>query len=97
MEDAATAEISRAQVWQWIRHRATLQDGRRITSDLVRGILAEEIDRIRSASRGDDASDGRLDDARDLFLEVSTSEHFQEFLTLPAYEILTGSAGSPKE
>jgi len=95
MEDAATAEISRAQIWQWIRHRARLEDGRAVTSDLVRAILVEEMGRIRAAQGAGGPSRDRLDEASDLFLEVSTSDRFQEFLTLPAYEILT--AGSPEE
>jgi malate synthase len=86
MEDAATAEIARSQVWQWVQHGATLEDGRAIDADLVHGIEAEELETIRSAV-GDDAFDhGRFNEARALFEEVALSEVFVEFLTFPAYD-----------
>jgi malate synthase len=89
MEDAATAEISRAQVWQWIRHPGgVLEDGRRITSELTRSLLAEEMEKIRAASGGETFAAGRFDDAARLFLELITSKEFTEFLTLPAYAYL---------
>ncbi len=91
MEDAATAEISRAQVWQWIRHGETLDDGRPVTPDLVRKLADSELERIRGEI-GDDEwfeKEGRPDLSRSLFERVALSgEEFVEFLTLPAYEEL---------
>jgi malate synthase len=90
MEDAATAEIARAQVWQWIHHEATLADGRTITPDLVRELESSELEKIRSEI-GDDEwfeKEGRPDLSRSLFERVALSEEFVEFLTLPAYEEL---------
>jgi malate synthase len=90
MEDAATAEIARGQVWQWIRHEATLEDGRVITPELVRRLETLELERIRSEI-GDDEwfeTQGRPDLSRSLFERVALSEEFIEFLTLPAYEEL---------
>jgi malate synthase len=93
MEAAATAEIARAQVWQWIRHEAQLEDGRTITPQLVRELGALELERIR-AELDDDAwfySEGRPDLSREIFESVALSERFVEFLTLPAYERLEAS------
>jgi malate synthase len=91
MEDAATAEISRAQVWQWIRHGETLDDGRPVTPDLVRKLADSELERIRGEI-GDDEwfeKEGRPDLSRSLFERVALSgDEFMEFLTLPAYEEL---------
>jgi malate synthase len=90
MEDAATAEIARGQVWQWIRHEATLDDGRTVTPELVRELEASELEKIRSEI-GDDEwfeTQGRPDLSRTLFERVALSEEFIEFLTLPAYEEL---------
>ena len=90
MEDAATAEIARGQVWQWIRHEATVEDGRVITPELVRRLETLELERIRSEI-GDDEwfeKEGRPDLSRSLFERVALSEELVEFLTLPAYEEL---------
>ena len=90
MEDAATAEISRAQVWQWVHHGAKLDDGREITADLVRELETSELERIREEI-GDDEwfeKEGRPDLSRELFETVALSDDFVEFLTLPAYEKL---------
>ena len=90
MEDAATAEIARGQVWQWIRHGAKLDDGRQITAELVRELEDSELEKIR-AEIGDDEwfeKEGRPDLSRSLFERVALSEDFIEFLTLPAYEEL---------
>jgi malate synthase len=90
MEDAATAEIARGQVWQWVHHEATLDDGRTVTPELVRELEASELERIRSEI-GDDEwfeKEGRPDLSRSLFERVALSEEFVEFLTLPAYEEL---------
>jgi malate synthase len=88
MEDAATAEISRAQVWQWIRHGATLPDGRKITTELARTMLREELDHIRGAIGERQYSAGKFDLASQLFDQIMTSQEFVQFLTLPAYEHL---------
>ncbi len=83
MEDAATAEISRAQVWQWIRHpRGLLDDGRKVTKELFRSVLDEELAKVKRF-----ASD-RFDAARELFDQITTDDEFVEFLTLPGYEKL---------
>ena len=90
MEDAATAEIARSQVWQWVHTEQHLADGRAITPELVRAIEDEELERIRSEV-GDDEwfySQGRPDESRGLFEQVALSDEFVEFLTLPAYELL---------
>ena len=91
MEDAATAEIARAQVWQWIRHGAQLDDGRTVTPDLVRELESSELERIRGEI-GDDTwfrEQGRPELSRSLFERVAVSpDEFVEFLTLPAYEEL---------
>jgi malate synthase len=81
MEDAATSEISRSQVWQWVHHGATLSDGRRVTRDMVLDIVTDEMDKLRPTL----AAAGRLDTARALFEQVALSDQFVEFLTLPAY------------
>ena len=87
MEDAATAEISRAQVWQWVRHGARFSDGSAaIDADLVHRLLGEEMEKIR-AQVGDDAYDsGKYQEAASMFYDMVTAEEFGEFLTLPAYE-----------
>jgi len=85
MEDAATAEISRAQVWQWRRHGATLDDGRKVDSALIRSVLGQEIDKIRTATTDAAWSASRYDDAAAMFLQLVEQDAFEEFLTLPAY------------
>ena len=92
MEDAATAEISRSQVWQWIRHDAQLEDGRPVTAELVRELATDELEKIRKEI-GDDEwfeKEGRPRQSRELFERVALSgaDEFVEFLTLPAYEVL---------
>jgi malate synthase len=83
MEDAATAEISRAQVWQWIRHRdGRLSDGRKVTKELFRTMLDEELAKVKRFP-GD-----RFGVARELFDQITTDDEFVEFLTLPGYEKL---------
>jgi malate synthase len=86
MEDAATAEISRSQLWQWIRHGATLDDGPTVTRDLVREVLDEETSRIRDEVGEETWAAGRPDDTREIFERVSLGEDFPEFLTLIAYD-----------
>jgi malate synthase len=90
MEDAATAEIARGQVWQWIHHKAELDDGRTITPDLVRELATSELEKIREEI-GDNEwfeKEGRPDLSRSVFERVALSDDFVEFLTLPAYDEL---------
>jgi len=89
MEDAATAEISRSQVWQWIRHRAALDDGRPVTVELFRRALAEEMHALRESLGPPRFDAGRFADAIALFERLSTAEALEDFLTVPAYEVLT--------
>ena len=86
MEDAATAEISRSQVWQWIHHGVSLAEGPRVTAQLVRDIEREELAKIKSAVGDDFFGKGRYEEAREIFEGVALSEEFREFLTIPAYE-----------
>jgi malate synthase len=88
MEDAATAEISRAQVWQWIRHGSELEDGRTITPDLVRGVIDTQIAVIAEDLGPEAFTDLPFDSAREVFELVVLADNFIEFLTLPAYQLL---------
>jgi malate synthase len=88
MEDAATAEISRAQIWQWIRHGAKLADGRTIDAGLCRTALDEELLKLREAAGDEAYSSGRYEDAAKLFRELIEAPRFPEFLTLPAYDMI---------
>jgi malate synthase len=80
MEDAATAEISRSQVWQWVHNGVELDTGETVTEELVRQVVAEEVAGIGELDR--------LDDARRLFEQVALADDFPDFLTLPAYELI---------
>jgi malate synthase len=88
MEDAATAEISRSQIWQWVHHGAELSDGRTVTRELVREILDEETAKIREAVGEEVWAAGRPDRTREVFERVALSDELEEFLTLIAYEYL---------
>ena len=82
MEDAATAEISRSQVWQWIRSpKGVLEDGRKVTAELVKALVPDELAKIKA-----DGFEGKFDRAAEIFTKMSTQEAFEEFLTLPLYE-----------
>ena len=83
MEDAATAEIGRAQIWQWIRHRAKLEDGRIIDAALCHTLLEEELTRLRAS-----AAAGRHVEAARLFRDLIGAQSFPEFLTLSAYDMI---------
>ena len=83
MEDAATAEISRSQVWQWLRHGARLEDGRAVDKALVLALIEDEVGRLN----GDLP---RLDVAVALFVELILADRCTDFLTLPAYGRLPG-------
>ncbi len=90
MEDAATAEIARSQVWQWVAVGAELDDGRTVTADLVRDVAGSELEQIRGEVGNDEwfYEQGRPEESRALFEQVALAEEFEEFLTLPAYEVL---------
>ncbi len=91
MEDAATAEICRSQIWQWLRHHVHLDDGRPITQSLVREMIDDEVDQLASAAgRSFDAA--RYRRAVELFVKVATPPDFIEFLTLPAYAELVATS-----
>ncbi|MBV9714708.1 MAG: malate synthase A [Solirubrobacterales bacterium] len=88
MEDAATAEISRTQIWQWLRHRAHLDDGREVSRELVRQVLDEETAKIRESVGAETWRAGRPLETREIFERVCLSPELIEFLTIPAYEYL---------
>lgn len=89
MEDAATAEISRAQVWQWIRHpKGILSDGRKVTFELVEQMIEEELEKIKQEIGAERFEQGRFEEATALFRELIEQEEFIEFLTIPGYEKL---------
>src|SRR5688500_13526056 len=84
MEDAATAEISRSQIWQWIRSpKGVLDDGRKVSTDLFRKLLSEELEKAKAS-----AAEGKLDEAAQLFERITTDDQYVEFLTLPAYDLI---------
>jgi malate synthase len=85
MEDAATAEISRAQVWQWVRHKAKLSDGRPITKELVDATIREELVKLKEMLGEDRFRNGKFELAAQLYQQMMTSSQFDEFLTLKAY------------
>ncbi len=88
MEDAATAEISRSQIWQWVHHGCELEDGRTVTAELVRQVLDEETAKIRDEVGEETWQAGRPDETRQIFEKVALSEPLVEFLTLEAYDYL---------
>ncbi|WP_416145078.1 malate synthase A [Planococcus koreensis] len=89
MEDAATAEISRSQVWQWIRHpKGVLDDGRKITVSLFHEITEQEDGKIREAVGDEKYRSGHFEEARELFTQLTLQSDFAEFLTLPGYQLL---------
>src|SRR6266550_2292772 len=86
MEDAATAEISRSQVWQWIRSpKGRLDDGRKVSKEMVAAMIPEELAKIRD-SLGPGYGEGKYDDASKIFADLVSNDTFVEFLTLPAYQ-----------
>ncbi len=88
MEDAATAEISRAQVWQWIHLGAGLDDGRAVTPDMFKATLSREMERVKREVGAAAFEGGRFPEAIKLFSEMSLADSFDEFLTLPAYRLI---------
>ena len=89
MEDAATAEISRSQVWQWLQLGVQLEGGQTVTRQLVEQVIAEELDKIRAAVGEEAYAAARMDDATALYRQMALSDDFADFLTLPAYERLS--------
>ena len=89
MEDAATAEISRAQVWQWVHHGAPLDDGSVVSRERFERTVSEEMKRIEDEVGKDRFAAGKFDEACALFVRLSLAPRFEEFLTLPAYDIVT--------
>ncbi|MCO8305262.1 malate synthase A [Streptomyces sp. RKCA744] len=88
MEDAATAEISRSQIWQWVNAGVVFENGEKATAELVRRVAAEELAAIREELGEDAFAAGAWGQAHDLLLKVALDEDYTEFLTLPAYELL---------
>ncbi|MBM0105686.1 malate synthase A [Steroidobacter sp. S1-65] len=89
MEDAATAEISRAQIWQWIKHPAgVLEDGRKVTSELFRAVMREELGKLRAAVGEKAFLSGNFERAAALIDEITTAPEFETFITLPAYRVI---------
>ncbi len=86
MEDAATAEISRSQVWQWLHNDVELSNGDRVTRELVERMVDEEMAKIRERVGDDAFAGGRWDDARETFTQTALADTYVDFLTLPAYE-----------
>ena len=85
MEDAATAEIARSQIWQWLHNDVELADGPKVTVDLVERVIEEELAKIRE-SYGDAYDEKRFAEAVSLFKEVALADDYADFLTVPAYE-----------
>ncbi len=89
MEDAATAEISRAQVWQWLAHKADVGDAP-LDRDRLARVVTEEMDRVKAEVGDAKFRAGRFAQARDLFVRMATAPTFEDFLTVPAYDLLEG-------
>jgi malate synthase len=85
MEDAATAEISRTQVWQWLHHGATLQDGRTVTPELIRRTIGAQLEHIRATVGEARYTGGKFKLASEIFERMMTSDRLSDFLTLEAY------------
>ena len=88
MEDAATAEISRASIWQWIKHGATLSNGEKMTVELFRRVASEEVEVVKSEVGDDRWQSGHFKEALNLLDTLCVSDKFDTFLTLDAYENL---------
>ena len=88
MEDAATAEISRSQIWQQLHFEATFDGGEKATKDLFETCLAEEMERVKGEIGADNYAAGRFPEAIELFRTLSTADELDAFLTLPAYKLI---------
>lgn len=90
MEDAATAEISRSQVWQWVRSpKGVLDDGRKVDADLVRCLIPEELAKVKEAVMRNGDSPSSYEQAAKIFEEMSLADRYEEYLTLPLYEAMS--------
>jgi malate synthase len=95
MEDVATAEISRAQVWQWVRSpKGCLDDGRKVTTELVRQLMREEVQRIQDIVGEEQWRNGKYLLGAETFDKLTTSDEFTDFLTLAAYDCLEEGCAS---
>lgn len=88
MEDAATAEISRAQIWQWLQYGAELENGVKVTPEFFETALAEEMERVKGELGAEAYDSGRFPEAIDLFRRLSLAPEFEDFLTVPAYKLI---------
>jgi malate synthase len=88
MEDAATAEISRSQIWQQLHFNAALDDGHKVTRELFDRCLTQEMERVKGEVGADTYAAGRFPEAIDLFRTLSTADTLSPFLTLPAYRLI---------
>jgi len=88
MEDAATAEISRTQIWQWLKNEVILEDGRKFNNTLYTELLDDEVEKIISEFGSENIKNGKFKLAINLFNKLVLSEKFEEFLTLPAYQYI---------
>jgi len=89
MEDAATAEISRSQVWQWVvSPKGVLDDGRKVTAKMVRGMIAEELAKVKATVSAQGENTATYDQAAVIFDRMSLTPDYPEFLTLPLYEAM---------
>lgn len=88
MEDAATAEIGRAQLWQWIKHNAILDDGRTISMELYTSLLENEMNKLQIQLGNELFTSGKFELATTLFTDMVQKDEFDEFLTLPAYQYI---------
>jgi malate synthase len=88
MEDAATAEISRTQVWQWIKHNAIMEDGRTVNLNWVLSLIPSELEKIEGYVGKDAFNNGKFPLATDLFKKLISQGVFEEFLTLGAYDYI---------
>ena len=88
MEDAATAEISRAQIWQWLKHNAKTVENKKITKEYFNQLLKEELKKIQLMVGKETYNKGKFKEASEIFNSMSISDSIEEFLTLPAYKLL---------
>ena len=88
MEDAATAEICRAQIWQWVRHGAKLDDGRTVTASMVLEFCSEQMQKLGQELGSEQFEERRFQDAMQILERMMTNADFPEFLTLLAYELI---------
>jgi malate synthase len=88
MEDAATVEISRAQLWQWLRHGAKLLDGRRVNQELISGLIEDELKKIKVSIAPGEQSGRKFDEAEQVFRKLVFDKEFHAFMTTLAYEYL---------